>query len=60
VTETVVQDNVNPIDKVERSTLIMASTVHQQPALALIRDSQVPHVKATSPILFADASAIES
>merc|ERR1719253_1473459 len=56
ITETVVQDNVNPIDKVERSTLIMASTVHQQPAHALIRDSQLSRVKATSPILFADVA----
>merc|ERR1712072_653974 len=54
VTETVVQDNVNPIDKVERSTLIMATTVHQQPASALIRDAQLPRVKVSSPILFID------
>merc|ERR1711879_1036521 len=38
ITETVVQDNVNPIEKVERSTLIMASTVHKQPISALIQD----------------------
>merc|ERR1712187_1026496 len=30
VTETIVQENVNPIEKVERSMLIMASTVHEQ------------------------------
>jgi len=52
VTDTVVIDNVNPIDKVERSTLIMATTVHQQPAAALIREAQVPRVSATSPMLF--------
>merc|ERR1719210_2353580 len=40
VTETVVQQNVNPIDKVERSTLIMAGTVHQRPIAELIRDTQ--------------------
>merc|ERR1711907_827617 len=39
VTGTVVQDNVNPIDKVERSQLIMASTIHQQPIADLIQDS---------------------
>lgn len=54
ITETVVQDNVNPIDKVERSTLIMASTVHQQPISALIRDAQLPRVQAASPMLFID------
>jgi len=52
VTETVVQDNVNPIDKVERSTLIMATTVHQLPASALIKDAQVARVSTTSPMLF--------
>jgi hypothetical protein len=54
VLETVVQDNVNPIDKVERSTLIMASTVHQQPPQALIRDAHLPRVKTSSPMLFLD------
>merc|ERR1712070_1005617 len=39
VTETVVQDNMNPIEKVERSQLIMASTIHQQPIADLIQDS---------------------
>jgi len=52
VTETVVQDNVNPIEKVERSTLIMATTVHQKPASALIKDAQLPRVSASSPSLF--------
>merc|ERR1712217_420155 len=52
VTETVVQDNISPIDKVERSTLIMATTVHQQPASALIRESQSQRVRDCSPMLF--------
>lgn len=52
VTETVVQDNRSPIDKVERSTLIMASTVHQQPAAALIQGSQQARVRGASPMLF--------
>jgi len=55
VLETIVQDNVNPIDKVERSTLIMATTVHQQPAEALIKDAQRLRVKDTSPMLFVEA-----
>lgn len=58
VTETVVQDNVSPIEKVERSTLIMGSTVHGKPAAALIRDSQRERVQASSPKLFlADGSS---
>merc|ERR1712039_906332 len=52
VTETVVQDNVSPIDRVERSTLIMATTVHQQPACALVRESQLQRVRDSSPLLF--------
>ena len=30
---------MNPIEKVERSTLIMASTVHQQPVAALMNEA---------------------
>jgi len=52
VTETAVQENVNPIEKVERSTLIMASTVHQQPTSSLINEAQLPRVSAASPTLF--------
>ncbi|CAE7382352.1 susA, partial [Symbiodinium sp. CCMP2456] len=40
VTETVIQDNMNPIENVERSALIMASTIHQQPVAALLRVSR--------------------
>merc|ERR1711988_245507 len=56
ITETVVQDNVNPIDKVERSTLIMASTVHQRPASELICEAQRLRVRFTSPMLFLESA----
>lgn len=59
ITDTVVMQNMNPIDKVERSTLIMATTVHQQPASALIRDAQLPRVKAASPMLFLSDASLE-
>lgn len=52
VLETVVQENVNPIEKVERSTLIMASTVHQQPTVALIKESSALRLLQASPQLF--------
>eukprot|EP00439_Symbiodinium_sp_Y106_P037021 s2962_g4.t1 len=52
VTETVIQNNVNPIAKVDRSSLIMASTVHQKPVQALIKDEQVQRVTDASPQLF--------
>jgi len=52
IIETVVQDNVNPIEKAERSLLIMASTVHERPASSLISPSQQERVQIASPILF--------
>jgi len=52
VTETVIQDNMNPIENVERSVLIMASTIHQQPVAALLRASHQARLRATSPNLF--------
>eukprot|EP00930_Biecheleria_cincta_P046775 TRINITY_DN3230_c0_g1_i1.p1 TRINITY_DN3230_c0_g1~~TRINITY_DN3230_c0_g1_i1.p1 ORF type:complete len:947 (-),score=250.40 TRINITY_DN3230_c0_g1_i1:101-2941(-) len=52
VMETIVQDNMNPIEKVERSCLIMASTVHQAPPAALINEAHQARVNSTSPMLF--------
>ena len=48
---TVIQDNVNPIEKVERSTLIMASTIQNLPVRDLIEASQVQRVHTFSPKL---------
>jgi hypothetical protein len=36
---TVIQDNINPIEKLEKSTLLIASTIHGVPAKNLIRGS---------------------
>jgi len=52
VTETVVQDSVNPIDKVERSMLIMASTVQELSPAALLSPAQIERVQGVSPRLF--------
>ncbi len=41
VINTLVQDNVNPIDKVERSALIVATTIHGLDARALVQPDQV-------------------
>lgn len=49
---TIVQANVNPIEKVERSTLIIASTIHNQPVTEIIADAQLPRVTEYSPMLF--------
>merc|ERR1712107_452953 len=59
VTECVVQDGVNPIDKVERSMLIMARTVHQQPTARLLRNTHSIHVRTTSPQLFEEEDATQ-
>ena len=40
VIDTVVVDNVDPIEKIEMSTLLFASTVHGVPARDLIRDGE--------------------
>lgn len=38
--DTVIQGNVNPIEKVERSVMIVATTVHGRPASELLLDEQ--------------------
>jgi hypothetical protein len=38
--DTVIQDNVNPIEKVERSLMIVGATIHGQSASALLADEQ--------------------
>ena len=50
--DTVVQRNVNPIERVERSVLIMASTLHGVRAGQLLQESQVARVSTFSPQLF--------
>jgi gas vesicle protein len=56
VMDTVVKDNVNPIDRAERSLLIMASTLHGLPASALIENEYLPKLKISSPLLFLNTS----
>jgi hypothetical protein len=50
--ETVIQDNVNPIEKLERSALIVACTIHAEPATGLLNDDQHSRVATYSPGLF--------
>jgi hypothetical protein len=50
--DTVVQDNVNPVERVERSCLILASTLHDVPSASLLKDDQVLRIQALSPALF--------
>lgn len=49
---TLVQDNVNPIEKIERSVLITATTLHDVPPEELIQPEFVQTSKQYSPNLF--------
>ena len=51
--EAVIQDNINPIEKLERSALIVASAIHGEAAAGLLKDDQQQRVMAYSPALFA-------
>jgi hypothetical protein len=51
VVETVVQDNINAIEQIERSLLIMASATFEQPAQLLVRPKRLSQVMAASPML---------
>lgn len=54
---TVIQDNINPIEKVERSSLMIASTIYGEPAPALVKDApELERLTASFPLLF-DAEA---
>lgn len=48
---TLAKDNVNPIQSVEYTTLIAASTIHQQPAAQLLKPSQRQRVASLFPSL---------
>jgi len=49
---TVIQKNVNPIERVERSTLIMASTIHGVLVSDLVVGNQVNRLQGITPTLF--------
>ena len=56
--DTVIQDNINPIEKVERSALIVA-TIHNKPAIELLKTEQIERVSTYSPLLLeTDGSGI--
>ena len=42
--DTVIVKNVNPIEKLERSSLLLATTIHEAPAERLLRDEQQQRV----------------
>lgn len=60
IVRTVVEDNVNPIEKLENSSLIVASTIHQVEAAALISPEHLDRIKTTTaPLLLENSNRIE-
>jgi hypothetical protein len=56
---TIIQDNINPIAKLERSSLVLASTIFGQSAACVIRSEQdVKRLRSVFPLLLeADSSS---
>lgn len=52
VMNTVVQDNVNPIEKIERSLLIVGTTIQGVPSKELVKEDQIERAATYSPNLF--------
>jgi len=52
IIDTIVQDNMNPIEKMERSQLIIASTLHDKPVADLVDPEVLQRVETFIPILF--------
>lgn len=58
--DTVVMDNVNPIEKVERSVLIVAATMHRRDdAEAMLLPAHVDRVRDHSPALFSAGTLLD-
>jgi hypothetical protein len=49
--ETLIQDNVNPISKIERTTLIMAKTIHTQLVEDMVKPDHLSRIRQHSPML---------
>lgn len=54
VMSTLVQKNENPIESVERSTLILASAIHKLEPAQMINPSELARVRQSAPQLFAE------
>lgn len=48
---TVIEENVNPIEKVERSVMIVATTIHAKPAIELLAAEQSERFLGSNPRL---------
>jgi hypothetical protein len=50
--DTLIKDNVNPIEKLERSEMIVAEVIHGKKAVEMINDAEVKRIQENVPILF--------
>lgn len=50
--DTVVCEGINPIEKAERSSLIVASTIHERPPAEIVQPAKRARVEIYSPALF--------
>ena len=50
--DSIVQGNINPIEKVERSLLITASTLHALPPESLVQRERLARLTELTPTLF--------
>ncbi|KAG7365189.1 hypothetical protein IV203_038392 [Nitzschia inconspicua] len=61
VMDTIIEDNVNPVEKLEWSTLLLASTIHGVPARTLIsHDSDRMRLGASFPKLLGTAEEMDA
>eukprot|EP01023_Acetabularia_acetabulum_P048309 TRINITY_DN51028_c0_g1_i1.p2 TRINITY_DN51028_c0_g1~~TRINITY_DN51028_c0_g1_i1.p2 ORF type:complete len:146 (-),score=13.20 TRINITY_DN51028_c0_g1_i1:100-537(-) len=49
---TVIQQNKDPIEKIEKSILIVASTIHQTPVEEMLKTEHADRIKKLSPKIF--------
>jgi len=53
---TIIQDNVNPIEKVEKTSLIVAATIQGRKPEELVKEEQLSRVSQFSPELFVEGN----
>jgi hypothetical protein len=54
------QDNINPIEKVENSSLIVASTIHHTAPADLIAPEHLERISSTSPLLISGGGGVKA
>uniref|UniRef100_A0A7S3K0K0 Uncharacterized protein n=1 Tax=Aureoumbra lagunensis TaxID=44058 RepID=A0A7S3K0K0_9STRA len=59
IVDTIIVDNVNPILKTERASLIIATTLHDRPVADIVESKMLSSVAISSPLLLPAANAEE-